>query len=50
MEVRTRQRHLAARFFGAHPDVAAVAVAALAGDVHDLPSLRTIGERLADRD
>lgn len=50
MEVRTRQRHLAARFFGAHPDVSAVAVAALAGDVHDLPSLRTIGERLADRD
>jgi anion-transporting ArsA/GET3 family ATPase len=42
-----RERRLLARFRRAHPAVAAVAVPALAGDVHDLPALRRIGRLLA---
>ncbi|MGH3773978.1 MAG: ArsA family ATPase, partial [Pseudonocardiaceae bacterium] len=42
-----RERRLLARFRGAHPAVAVVAVPALAVDVHDLPALRGIGRLLA---
>jgi hypothetical protein len=47
MTTLARQRHLAERFSGAHPDVPVVEVAALAGDVHDLEGLREVGRRLA---
>src|SRR5437764_2367125 len=36
----SRDRRMAARFTSAHPEVAAVSVAAQAGDVHDLDGLR----------
>ncbi len=42
-----RERARTARFTGAHPEVAVVEVAALATDVHDLPSLRRMGRALA---
>ncbi|MGH3931675.1 MAG: ArsA family ATPase [Pseudonocardiaceae bacterium] len=42
-----RERRLLARFRSAHPSVALTRVSALAVDVHDLPGLREIGERLA---
>ncbi|MGH3939585.1 MAG: ArsA family ATPase [Pseudonocardiaceae bacterium] len=42
-----RERRLLARFRSAHPSVAVARVSALAVDVHDLPGLREIGERLA---
>lgn len=42
-----RQMHLADRFTAAHPGVAVASVPALAGDVHDLPGLREIGDLLA---
>ncbi len=42
-----REQHLRERFAASHPGVATVAVPALAGDVHDLEGLRTIGRRLA---
>ncbi|UFN43275.1 ArsA family ATPase [Nocardioides okcheonensis] len=42
-----RERHLRERFAASHPAVPTAVVPALAGDVHDLDSLRTIGERLA---
>ncbi len=42
-----RERGLAARFTGAHPDVAIAEVIALAGDVHDLEGLREVGASLA---
>ena len=45
----TRQVRLQERFARAHPGVAVVEVAALPGDVHDLPGLRTVGEDLAGR-
>ena len=41
-----RQHRLADRFVAANPRVPVVAVAALAQDVHDLDSLRRIGEQL----
>ena len=47
MRRRARERGLAARFTGAHPQVPVVEVAALAGDVHDLDGLREIGGALA---
>jgi anion-transporting ArsA/GET3 family ATPase len=42
-----REARLRARFAAAHPQVPTVVVPALAGDVHDLPGLRRIGELLA---
>ncbi len=42
-----RERHLRERFAASHPAVPTAVVPALAGDVHDLDGLRTIGERLA---
>ncbi len=43
-----RERRLLARFRRAHPAVAVVEVPALAVDVHDLPTLRSIGKLLAE--
>ncbi|WP_436699079.1 ArsA family ATPase [Nocardioides sp. BYT-33-1] len=42
-----RERTLRDRFATAHPQVAAAVVPALAGDVHDLEGLRTVGRLLA---
>ncbi len=42
-----RERALRRRFAAAHPMVATSTVAALATDVHDLTSLRTVGDLLA---
>ncbi|WP_299056965.1 ArsA family ATPase [uncultured Nocardioides sp.] len=42
-----REERLVERFGAAHPDVPVVAVAALAGDVHDLDGLRAVGRLLA---
>ncbi|MCW2831040.1 MAG: ATPase [Aeromicrobium sp.] len=47
MRVAARETRLKKRFTAAHPDVPTVSVAALAGDVHDLDGLRTIGDLLA---
>ena len=47
MRVSLRETGLRKRFTAAHPGVATVSVAALAGDVHDLDGLREIGELLA---
>jgi len=44
----TRQRTLRQRFAAAHPQVPAVVVPALAGDVHDLDGLRAVGRLLAE--
>ena len=43
-----RERMLRDRFATAHPQVATAVVPALAGDVHDLDGLRTVGDLLAD--
>lgn len=43
----SRERRLRKRFAAAHPAVATVTVAALASDVHDLSSLREIGDLMA---
>jgi anion-transporting ArsA/GET3 family ATPase len=48
--MRGRQLRLIRRFAAAHPSVATAAVAALAGDVHDVDGLRRIGELMADPD
>ncbi len=45
--IARRQRELAERFSRAHPDVPVVQVPALNRDVHDLDSLREIGNALA---
>jgi len=47
---RQRQLRLIRRFIAAHPWVAATAVPALAGDVHDVDGLRRIGELLSGAD
>jgi len=47
MRVADREQRLKKRFSAAHPGVATVSVAALAGDVHDLDGLRRIGALLA---
>lgn len=47
MRVRDRERHLMARFTGAHPDVAVATAPALPGDVHDLAGLEHVGGALA---
>ena len=45
--LRHRQDRLRRGFAHTHPEVPSVAVAALAGDVHDLDGLRRVGELLA---
>ncbi|TKJ18133.1 ArsA family ATPase [Blastococcus sp. CCUG 61487] len=45
-----REQHLADRFTSAHPEVAVRTVPAAAGDVHDLPGLRTMAEALTGAD
>jgi anion-transporting ArsA/GET3 family ATPase len=47
MRVSARETRLRKGFTAAHPGVATVSVAALAGDVHDLDGLREIGDLLA---
>ena len=47
--VAARESRLRQRFTAAHPGVPTVSIAALAGDVHDLDGLRTIGDLLAGR-
>ncbi len=47
-DARSRHLRLQDRFAAAHPGVATVGVPALAGDVHDVAGLRTIGELLGD--
>ena len=49
MRVSAREEKLKKRFSAAHPGVATVSVAALAGDVHDLDGLRLVGDLLAGR-
>jgi len=48
MRTLGREQRLAGRFTAAHPNVARGEVEAQQGDLHDLPGLRLIGERLAD--
>ncbi|HUK72518.1 MAG TPA: ArsA family ATPase [Streptosporangiaceae bacterium] len=47
MQVQARERRLAEHFTSAHPDVPVVEVPALPEDVHDLDSLRVVGDCLA---
>jgi anion-transporting ArsA/GET3 family ATPase len=47
MRLLTRERRTRDRFAALHPEVPVAEVGALAGDVHDLDGLRTIGELLA---
>jgi anion-transporting ArsA/GET3 family ATPase len=47
VELSTRERRLQERFTAAHPGVPVVEVAALAGDVHDLDGLRSVGTDMA---
>lgn len=47
VEMSRREERLLARFTKAHPDVAVTTVPALPSDVHDLPGLRDVGNRLA---
>ncbi|MDQ3152812.1 MAG: ArsA family ATPase [Actinomycetota bacterium] len=42
-----REKRLLARFCRAHPAVPVIGVPALARDIHDLPGLREMGDRLA---
>ncbi|MEU9127877.1 ArsA family ATPase [Kitasatospora sp. NPDC048540] len=46
MQIMGRERRTRDRFVSVYPDVPMVEVPALAGDVHDLAGLRTVGERL----
>jgi anion-transporting ArsA/GET3 family ATPase len=48
-EVAARHESIASRFIAGHPGVAMVEVPAASGDIHDLVSLRTVGEALAGR-
>lgn len=48
MRVLGREQRLASRFTAAHPGVPRGEVEAQPGDLHDLPGLRLIGDRLAD--
>jgi anion-transporting ArsA/GET3 family ATPase len=48
MRLLTRERRTRDRFAALHPEVPVAEVGALAGDVHDLAGLRTIGELLAE--
>ncbi|MCT2589900.1 ArsA family ATPase [Streptomyces sp. N2-109] len=49
MRVLARELRTRDRFAALHPEVPVAEVAALPGDVHDLPGLRAIGARLADQ-
>ncbi len=49
MRVSAREERLKRRFSAAHPGVPTVSVAALAGDVHDLDGLRSVGDLLAGK-
>ncbi|QPP07327.1 ArsA family ATPase [Streptomyces bathyalis] len=48
MRLLSRERRTRDRFAALHPEVPVAEVEALAGDVHDLAGLRTIGELLAN--
>jgi anion-transporting ArsA/GET3 family ATPase len=48
-EVAARHESMASRFIAGHPGVPMVEVPAASGDIHDLVSLRTVGEALAGR-
>jgi anion-transporting ArsA/GET3 family ATPase len=50
MTLATREQRLADRFTSAHPEVAVRTVPAAAGDVHDLPGLRAMGDALTGPD
>jgi anion-transporting ArsA/GET3 family ATPase len=50
MRVRDRERHLLARFTGAHPDVAVVSAPALPGDIHDVEGLQKMAAALTASD
>ncbi|WP_042420561.1 ArsA family ATPase [Streptacidiphilus anmyonensis] len=47
MQIIARERRMRDRFASVYPDVRVAEVSALAGDVHDLDGLRTVGELLA---
>ncbi|WP_430827865.1 ArsA family ATPase [Candidatus Protofrankia californiensis] len=47
VRLSARENRLRERFTSAHPDTSLVEVDALAGDVHDLDGLRTVGAALA---
>jgi anion-transporting ArsA/GET3 family ATPase len=49
VKVAAREARLKRRFSAAHPSVPSTSVPALAGDIHDLDGLRTIGDLLANR-
>jgi anion-transporting ArsA/GET3 family ATPase len=46
-EIAARHESLAKRFIAGHPDIPVVEVPAASGDIHDLVSLRAVGEALA---
>jgi anion-transporting ArsA/GET3 family ATPase len=46
-EIAARHESLARRFMAGHPGIPMVEVPAASGDIHDLVSLRTVGEALA---
>jgi anion-transporting ArsA/GET3 family ATPase len=46
-EIASRHESLARRFIAGHPDIPVVEVPAASGDIHDLVSLRAVGEALA---
>jgi anion-transporting ArsA/GET3 family ATPase len=48
-EMAARHESLAKRFIAGHPDIPMVEVPAASGDIHDLVSLRAVGEALAGR-
>ena len=46
-EIADRHESLARRFIAGHPGIPMVEVPAASGDIHDLVSLRAVGEALA---
>ena len=48
MRRHERETHMLGRFTGAHPNVPVAIVPALAGDVHDIAGLRSMGAALTD--
>jgi len=46
-EIASRHESLARRFIAGHPDIPVVEVPAASGDIHDLVSLRAVGDALA---
>jgi anion-transporting ArsA/GET3 family ATPase len=49
MRIIEREEDLRERFVASHPQVPTAVVPAMAGDIHDLDGLRTIGEKLAEK-